>query len=207
MNERERDRLLSKLKLLEHDLETQLEEMRQSHRALGDRNPQCPLCQEIAFLADYVERFSSGGIRLAQEASRHRLALEIVRERCNNLHDRLDRHVAGYRRSPLFLGGGVRDLVEKDRVLRRFEAALRSAIKRLEDAEYDFDKMPLARRQQPTTSIIDRWIEKCSATNSKEAWQQISNQRDFPPPLWKVFYERWKKLRPAKPGRPKKRRD
>lgn len=207
MDERERDRLLSKLNLLEDGLETELEELRQSRRALGDRNPQCPLCQEIAFLAEYVDRFSSDGIRLAKEASRHRLALEIVRERCQNLHERFDRHIAGYRRSRLLLGGRAGDPVEKTRVLRRFEAALRTAVMRLKDAEYDFYEMPLARRQQPSTSVVDRWIEKCSATNSKEAWRQISNQRDFPRPLWKVFYERWKNLRPAKPGRPKKRRD
>lgn len=203
MDERERRRLLSKLELLKNGLEVELEERRQSCRSLSDSRQDCPICQEIAFLADYVDRFSSGAIDLAKEASKHQLALAVAREHCLDLHARFHRHLSGYRANRKW--GSVATPVEKDRVLRRFDSAVRTAVMRLDDARFDFDELPLATRQQPPVSVVDRWIRECSATNSKEAWRQISNQRDFPRPLWKVFNERWKKLRPAKRGRPKKR--
>lgn len=204
MNERERGRLLSKLKLLEHGLETQLEDLRQSHRLGRDSRSYSPICREIAFLAEYVDRFSIGAIQLAKDASRHSIALEIVGEQCKNLHARFRRHIAVYRASGLLLGSAA-DPVERDQVLRRFESAVRTAVMRLDDAGFDFDELPPATRPQPPTADIEDWIKKSTATNSKEAWRQITNQRDIPRPLWKVFYEQWKKLRPAKRGRPRKK--
>lgn len=204
MDERERGRLLSKIKLLENELETELEQLRRRQRWLGDSNPGCPVCEEVAFLADYLDRFSIGAIELAKEASRSPVALEVVRTRCLELHARFNRYL-GNEGGNRWMVRSVAGPAEKDRAHRRFASAVRTSIMRLEDAEFDFDEVPLGKRQQPPDSVIDAWIERCSATNYKEAWRQISAQREFPRPLWKNFYERWKQLRPAKRGRPRKR--
>jgi hypothetical protein len=204
MNERERGRLLSKIKLLENELETELEQLRRRQRGLGDSNPGCPVCEEVAFLADYLDRFTIGAIEWAKEVSRSPMALEVVRARCLELHARFNRYLGNQDEKRLMLGS-MADPGEKDRVHRRFESAVRTSIMRLEDAEFDFHEVPLGKRQQPPVHVIDQWIKSCSATNCKEAWRQISAQRDFPRPLWKIFYARWIQLRPAKRGRPRKR--
>lgn len=206
MNDRERNRLLSKLNLLANDFEVQLEGVRRTQRDLGDRNPHSPLSSEISFLASYVDKFSIGAIQLAKETSRDPRALQIARAHCENLHVRFDRYLADYRNSRL-LARSINNRPEMDRLFRQFQTAIETAVMRLVDAEFDFDEVPRDIRQQPAITAVDQWIKQCRTSNSKEAWRQIRNQRDFTAPLWKVFYERWKALRPAKPGRPRKRRD
>jgi hypothetical protein len=204
MNERERGRLLSKIELLENELETELEQLRRRQRGLGDSNLACPVCEEVAFLADYLDRFSIGAIELAKEVSRSPMALEVVRERYLELHARFNRHL-GNKDVKRWMVRSVAGPVEKDRAHRRFESAGRTAMMRLKDAEFDFNEVSRETEQRPPVSVVDQWIESCSTANSKEAWRQITAQEDFPKPAWKVFMERWRELRPAKRGRPRKR--
>lgn len=207
MNKRERQHLLTKLKNKSDLLESSLIELRKQIRYISDEEfwPGCAICRELEFVADYIENFVQFSLVVAKDISRDHAAFEIATEQADQLLKRFEPHVEVLTMLLRREKAGRLHKQLHEAAIAKADGARSRITALISEAEFGFDRPTLSKKSMPPNADLDAWIRNCGTNNSRIAWRLVNNQLEILHPSWKVFWDRWKVVKNAPRGRPKKK--